>query len=135
MGQLTVFSGAQRQRGWSEAEKRAMVGAAFAEDAIVSDVARRFDVAASQLYRWRGLYAARDQADAHLDFASVVVGEDVPLPSVPGVAPVARATAALRGIPVIVVEAGPAHAIWARVEIMGAASPKLVAATLAALKR
>ncbi|MBC7492891.1 MAG: transposase [Novosphingobium sp.] len=112
-----------------------MVGAAFAEDAIVSDVARRFDVAASQLYRWRGLYAARDQADAHLDFASVVVGEDVPLPSVPGVAPVARATAALRGIPVIVVEAGPPHAIWARVEIMGAASPKLVAATLAALKR
>ena len=135
MGQVTVISGAQRQRRWPEAEKRAMVGAAFAEDAIVSDVARRFDVAASQLYRWRGLYAARDQADAHLDFASVVVGEDVPLPSVPGVASVARATAALRGSPVIVVEAGPPHAIWARVEIMGAASPKLVAATLAALKR
>jgi transposase len=135
MGQVTVFSGAQRQRRWPEAEKRAMVGAAFAEDAIVSDVARRLDVAASQLYRWRGLYAARDQADAHLDFAPVVVDEDAPLPSAPCVALASRAPIAPRAVPVMVVEAGPPHAIWARVEIMGAASPKLVAATLAALKR
>jgi transposase len=49
MNQVTVFSGAQRQRRWSEGEKRAMVEAAFAQGAIVSVVAQRFDVAASQL--------------------------------------------------------------------------------------
>ena len=91
---------------------------------------RRVSFIGGEGYTRRGIRQTRTSI-----FASVVVGEDVPLPSVLGVAPVARATAALRGIPVIVVEAGPPHAIWARVEIMGAASPKLVAATLAALKR
>lgn len=139
MGQVTIFSGAQRQRHWSDDEKRSMVAAAFAEDAIVSIVARRFEVAACQLYRWRRLYAARDRAivdRAAVDFASVVVTEDaveprgvLPPPDVL-TAPAARASAASRAVPVMIVEAG-----GARVEIMSAASPKLVAATLAALKR
>ena len=73
---------------------------------------------------------------AAVDFASVVVAEDAIEPR--GVlpppndltAPAARAVVASRAVPVMIVETG-----GARVEIMGAASPKLVTATLAALKR
>jgi transposase len=123
MNQVTVFSGAQRQRRWSEGEKRAMVEAAFAQGAIVSVVAQRFDVAASQLYRWRRIIGELDRAASLCDFAPLVVCEDA-------IPPVART--ALPGVPapVMIVEAG-----GARVEIMAAASPKLVSATLAALKR
>ena len=111
MEQVTVYSRAQRQRRWSEVEKRSMVAAAFCDGAIVSIVARRFDVSASQLYRWRGLYAARDQERA-CDFAPVVVGEDAPLPSASSVTLASRAPMASRAVPVMVVEAG-----GARVEI------------------
>jgi transposase len=129
MEHVTVFSGAQRQRRWSEAEKRSMVGAAFAEDAIVLVVARCLDVSASQLYRWRGLYAARDRED-RCNFAPVVVGEDAPLPSAPCVALGSRAPMTSRAEPVMVVESG-----GARLEIVASSPPKLVAAVLAALKR
>src|SRR5262249_19644533 len=40
--------------GWlSSDQKRALVAAAFAPDAIVAEVARRADVYPGQLYRWR----------------------------------------------------------------------------------
>ena len=129
MDQVTVFSGAQRQRRWSEGEKRAMVEAAFAQGAIVSVVAQRFDVPASQLYRWRRVIGELDRVASLCDFAPLVVCEDA-------IPPVARAAlpgvpvAAIMPVPVMIVEAG-----GARVEIMAAASPKLVSATLAALKR
>lgn len=53
MGLVTVYSGAQRRREWSEDEKVALVAAAFAERAKVADIAP------SLLYRWR-LQLGRD---------------------------------------------------------------------------
>jgi len=53
MSQVTVFSGAARRRRWSWDEKRALVAAAFAPGAVVADVARRADLQAGQIYRWR----------------------------------------------------------------------------------
>ena len=70
-----------------------------------------------------------DRVASLCDFAPLVVCEDA-------IPPVARAAlpgvpvAAIMPVPVMIVEAG-----GARVEIMAAASPKLVSATLAALKR
>jgi Transposase len=39
-----LISGPERRRRWSEKQKRALVAAAFAPGAIVSEVARRADV-------------------------------------------------------------------------------------------
>ena len=53
MARFELFSGRERRRRWSEEQKRAVVAAAFAPGAIVAEVARRADVRAGQIYRWR----------------------------------------------------------------------------------
>ena len=58
MASMQIITGPERRRAWSEEQKRAIVSAAFvsaafAPGAIVADVARRADVCAGQIYRWR----------------------------------------------------------------------------------
>ena len=53
MARFQLISGPERRRRWSEEQKRALVAAAFAPGAIVAEVARRADVCAGQIYRWR----------------------------------------------------------------------------------
>ena len=53
MSRVEVLSGPERRRRWSEDQKRAIVAEAFAPGASVSAVARRLDVVAGQIYRWR----------------------------------------------------------------------------------
>lgn len=53
MAQVHVLTGPERRRRFSVEQKRAIVAAAFARGAVVSDVARRADVCASLIYRWR----------------------------------------------------------------------------------
>ena len=48
-----ILVGPERRRRWSEEEKRRIVGEAFAPEACVADVARRYDVARAQIYQWR----------------------------------------------------------------------------------
>jgi len=77
MGQITVYSGVEQRRQWSD-EQRALVDAAFAPDAVVAEVARAADVRPSQNYRWR-----RDLCDAGhagAGFAPVIVA---PSPAMP----------------------------------------------------
>ena len=50
---MQIITGPERRRSWSEAQKRAIVTAAFAPGAIVAEIARRADVCAGQIYRWR----------------------------------------------------------------------------------
>jgi transposase len=68
MSRVEVMSGPERRRRWSEEQKRAIVAEAFAPGALVSEVARRVDVVAGQIYRWR-----RDFGSAAAGFAEVVV--------------------------------------------------------------
>ncbi len=70
MAQVHVITGPTRYRSWSEEQKRALVTAAFAPGAVVTDVARQADVSASLLYRWR-----RDFHAAAGGFAEVVVAK------------------------------------------------------------
>lgn len=72
MGQITVFSGAERRRRWSADQKRELVAAAFAPDAIVAEVARAADIGANQIYRWRREQTAGEAAG----FAAVMVSAD-----------------------------------------------------------
>jgi transposase len=51
------------RRRWSEALKRRIVGESLAPGASVSIVARRHDVNANQLFKWRRQYAAARSVD------------------------------------------------------------------------
>ena len=68
MARFELISGPERRRRWSEDQKRALVGAAFAPEAIVAEVARRADVCPGQLYRWR-----QELREAGGGFAEVVL--------------------------------------------------------------
>ncbi|AUN31007.1 IS66-like element accessory protein TnpA [Niveispirillum cyanobacteriorum] len=50
---LEVLTGTERRRKWSDAEKARLVEAAFRPGIVVKEVARRFGVHESLLYRWR----------------------------------------------------------------------------------
>lgn len=53
MTQVEVITGPERRRRWSEDQKREIVAASFAPGAVVREVARRVEVSAGQIYRWR----------------------------------------------------------------------------------
>jgi transposase len=71
MGRFQLLSGPERRRRWSEEQKRALVAAAFAPGAIVSEVARRADISPGQIYRWR-----QELRSVGAGFAAVVVTAD-----------------------------------------------------------
>jgi transposase len=71
MAKFQLLSGPERRRRWSEEQKRAVVGAAFAPGAIVAEVARRADICPGQIYRWR-----QELREAGAAFAAVVVTGD-----------------------------------------------------------
>jgi transposase len=48
-----VLGKVDRRRRWSASEKLAVVMASLEPDAVVSEVARRFDVTRQQVYDWR----------------------------------------------------------------------------------
>ena len=71
MAKFELLSGPERRRRWSAEQKRAVVAAAFAPDAIVAEVARRTDVRPGQIYRWRQELHRGDAG-----FAAVLVTAD-----------------------------------------------------------
>jgi transposase len=70
----------RRNRSWPEALKREIVASSFAAGASVSVIARRYEVNANQVFRWRQLYRnglqeAADPAAARL-LPVIVADED-----------------------------------------------------------
>lgn len=122
MGQITVFSGPERRRRWSDEERLEILNEAFAPGACVAEVARRRDVSTALLYTWR-----RKLRDAHVEpepddlaapgFAAAVMIEDVE------VAPSGQQ-------PAIVIDLARGK----RISIFASASPALVASALKALR-
>ena len=53
MSQVTVFSGVERRRVWTDEQKLALIAAASAPGSSVAQVAREADLRPSQIYRWR----------------------------------------------------------------------------------
>ncbi len=53
MSQVTLITGVERRRIWTDDQKRALVAAACEPGASVAEIARRADLRPSQLYRWR----------------------------------------------------------------------------------
>jgi transposase len=95
----------RRRRRWSDDEKRRIVAACREPGVSVSEVARRFDVNANQVFTWRRQFAEEGPA-----FVPVVVFDDVePPPSLatePPPAAVPPAAAEVNGRMEIVLEGG-----------------------------
>ena len=83
MGQVTIISGVERRRFWSDEQKRALVMAMSQPGANVAEIAREADLRPSQIYRWRrqmfgdgeGFAAVTVQPDPMQPVGSAVVVE------------------------------------------------------------
>ena len=113
MSQITLLMGPERRRRWSEDEQERILAEAFSPGAVVTAVARRFDVSTSLIYKWRSARLTPDR------FAPVVLVDAL-----------AQAGVSDDGGPAIVVDL----AGGARVSIGARAPANLVAATLRALR-
>ncbi|MGA8863715.1 MAG: transposase [Gallionella sp.] len=116
---MTVITGVERRRQWSDDERARILAAVDEPGAVVAEVARRADVCTSLVYKWRR--EARAAAGAS-GFAQVTI-ENASLPSQPTLTTSESEPAA------IIVEMNSA-----RVRIGANASSALIAATLKALR-
>ena len=76
---MTVISGSERRRRWSDAEREEIVLASFAPGAVIAEVARQFDVSTSLIYKWR-----RDVQQPDVMFVPTIIAENE-VPAVPAV--------------------------------------------------
>ena len=124
MGQITVFSGPERRRRWSDEQRLQILTEAFAPGACPSKVARRHEISRGLVYMWRSKLAVGASAPA-------------PVPGVedrPGFAEAVVVEDGDRAVPVsgaaIVVDLPRGQ----RITIFPSASPALAAAALKALR-
>ena len=82
MSQVTVLTGPERRRRWSEEDQCRILAAAFSPGSTVAAVARQYDVATSLIYKWRRTLRTRQAV-----FAEVVVVPDEPVASAPVMPP------------------------------------------------
>ncbi|MBV1688511.1 transposase [Novosphingobium sp. G106] len=122
MGQITVFSGPERRRRWSDEERLEILSEAFAPGACVAEVARRRDVSTALVYTWR-----RKLRDAH----SEPELDDLAAPGFAAAVMIEDAEGPHAGVqPAIVIDLARGK----RISIFASASPALVASALKALR-
>jgi transposase len=79
MAQITLLTGPERRRRWSEDERRRILAAAFAPGAVVANIARQFEVSTSLIYKWREQALA---GEANTAFAPAILAAE-PQPAAP----------------------------------------------------
>ena len=122
MGQITVFSGPERRRRWSDEDRLQILTEAFAPGACVAEVARRHDVSTALVYTWR-----RKLREAHAEPAP----DDLASPGFAAAVMIEDAEAAHPGLqPAIVIDLARGK----RISIFASAAPALVASALKALR-
>jgi len=92
MSQVTVLTGPERRRRWSEEDQCRILAAAFAPGSTVAAVARQYDVATSLIYKWRRTLRTRQAV-----FAEVVVVPDERVAASAPVVPPAMVELAIAG--------------------------------------
>ena len=112
MSQITVLTGPERRRRWSDEDKAVILGEAFGRGGCVTEVARLHDVSSGLIYTWR----RNARVAASPDFIEVVVADA-------GKGAVADGSAVIR-----------IELATARVSITALAPPVLVKAVLQALR-
>jgi transposase len=53
MGRMTLMTGDERRRRWSDEERSRILAAIEEPGAVVAEVARRADICTSLAYKWR----------------------------------------------------------------------------------
>jgi replication initiation protein RepC len=100
MARVEVITGPERRRRWSEEQKRVIVAASLAPGAVISAVARRADVGAGQIYRWR-----KELGAVANGFAQVLIAAPAARPPTgfrrltPGLLKAARTAGGFVGLP------------------------------------
>ena len=125
MGQVTVYSGPERRRRWTDEERLQIVTEAFAPGARVADVCRRHDVSSGLIYTWRRRLL--DAGAAHEGDAPEALPAPVFAEAVMDTSAVAPSGAEH---PAIIIDLPRGK----RLSIYPAASPALVSAALKALR-
>jgi len=74
---MTVLTGRERRRRWSEDDQRRIMMAAFAPGAVVADISRQNDISTSLIYKWRREALAARGGSAFAP--AVVVGDSTPV--------------------------------------------------------
>ena len=120
MARVEVITGPERRRRWTEEQKRAIVAASLKPGAVVSEVARRAEIGAAQIYRWRQALCAGREGFAQVVIAPAATAEAPPADD-PGCC----------AVPAIEVE----FAGEARVRIAASTPVALAAAVVKALSR
>lgn len=115
MRQITVMTGPERRRRWSDEERLQILAEAFAPGASVLAVARRHDISTARIYTWRNKLR---QPPALTEFAQAVVDDGE------------QQNAHQAAMPVIIVDLGGKG----RVSISASAPVALVSAALKALR-
>jgi transposase len=119
MNRMTLITGNERRRRWSDDERTRILVEIAEPGAVVADVARRADVCTSLVYRWR---REALKSAAVSGFAPVLIEEAVAAGPLTTAAPFPEPG-------VIVVEVKEA-----RVRICAGATSALISATLKALR-
>jgi len=122
---VEVLTGPERRRKWPDELKIAIVAEALAKGVVVSEVARRHDIAPSQLFGWMRRF--RPEADA----VSASVDPPTFAPVALAVAPVMHPVATLPSERPVAIEISVGIAT---VRICGAIDTRSLAAVLKALK-
>ena len=125
MGQVTVFSGPERRRRWSEEERLQILSEAFAPGACVAEVCRRHDISSALIYTWRRKLrdaGAAQEASAPEALPAPVFAEAL----IDGDAAVANTIEH----PALIIDLPRGK----RLSVFAAASPALVAAALKGLR-
>ena len=74
MTQITLLTGPERRRRWSDDERRRILAAAFALGAVMATISRQFEVSTSLIYKWcRQALAGEPGAGAAVGFAPAVI--------------------------------------------------------------
>ncbi|MBV8400704.1 MAG: transposase [Acetobacteraceae bacterium] len=115
MTYMTLLTGPERRRRWNDDIREQILAEAFSPGATVADVARRFEVSTSLIYKWR---RASLMPSAPMGFAPAVLVEGV-----------GRSDAEGSGFAIVVELPG-----GARVSLAANAPAALVAATLKGLR-
>jgi transposase len=72
MGRMTLISGTERRRRWSDEDRERILAAISEPGAVIAEVARREDVCTSLIFKWRRELREAVGADAS-GFAPVVI--------------------------------------------------------------
>ena len=117
MTRAMILTGPERRRSWPDGLRAEILAEAFRPGAVVSEVARRYDVSTSRIYTWRKELMASDPLPDFVEAfvtPSSPVSEEVPASSGAGIS--------------VDMPCG------ARVRISSGTSAELVTATLRALR-